>query len=166
MRCFIIAATSRDGLIAKDANHNSFAWTSKEDKKRFVELTKRAGVVIVGSKTFETFPKPLKERLNVVYSRSKKYEGDNVETTSDEPKVLLEKLAARGFKEAAIIGGAEIYRMFIEAGLVDKIYLTVEPAEFGAGIPFYKGNVGEKFDLVKEEKTGSGTIFKDYEAKK
>ena len=162
---FIIAATSKDGFIARNAKDNPFNWTSKEDKKFFINLTKDAGVVIVGSKTFQTFPKPLRDRLNVVYSRSWKFEGENVETTSDDPRATIEKLERRGYKKAAIIGGAEIYKMFFESGMVDKIYLTVEPIEFGTGIPFFKGNIEDRFKLVKEETVGNGTLFKEYERK-
>lgn len=159
---FTIAATSKDGLIAKETDHNPLSWTSKEDKKRFVELSKRAGVVIVGLKTFQTFPKPLKDRLNIIYSWTPIPEAENVEVTSDDPKVLIQKLEKRGFKEAAVIGGGMIYQMFLDSELVDKIYLTVEPIEFGAGIPFYRGNLEDKFKLVKEETVGNGTVFKEY----
>ena len=107
MKIFIIAAQTLDGFIAKDKNQVSTAWNSAEDKKRFVEITKRAGVVVFGSTTFETFGKPLKDRVNIVYSKSKKFEG--VEMTDDEPRVLISKLEARGFNEVAICGGSSIY---------------------------------------------------------
>jgi len=70
MNVFIITAISADGFIARDSHHPA-VWTSKEDKKRFVEITKRAGVVIMGLNTFRTLPKPLKDRLNIVYSLNK-----------------------------------------------------------------------------------------------
>src|SRR5689334_19489130 len=106
MKTFIIAAVSADGYIAKDAHHSPMFWTSKADKKRFVELTKQAGVVVMGSSTYITLSKPLKERVNIVYSKSKTFEG--VEMTQDSPKDLLNKLEARGFKEVAICGGSNI----------------------------------------------------------
>jgi len=160
---FIIAATSKDGFIAKDADHNSFKWTSEEDHKRFVELTKRAGVVIVGSKTFKTFKNPLKDRVNIVYSRSQKFNASNVTSTSDNPGVLLNKLDALGFKEAAVIGGAEIYRMFLDKDVVDRIYLTIEPVEFGSGIRFHTGYLDSRFDIVSEKPVNDkGTIFREY----
>ena len=51
-------AITADGKIAKSSDHFP-DWTSKEDKKMFVEVTKEHGVVIMGDKTFFTFPKPL-----------------------------------------------------------------------------------------------------------
>jgi dihydrofolate reductase len=166
MRTFIIAATSKDGFISNETHVNSFEWTSKEDKANFIELTKKAGLVIVGSKTYETFDprfRPLSDRHNVVYSRSKRYEGKNVETASGDPGTLLEKLVKCGFTEAAIIGGREIYRMFLDADLVDRIHLTVEPIEFGSGIPFHTGYLESRFDIVTEQTVNDkGTIFREY----
>ncbi len=167
---FIIVATSHDGFIAKDASQLSTKWASKEDTARFVELTKRAGVVIMGSTTFETLPKPLKGRLNIVYSRKKQYTSDDperpVETTTDEPSVLLEKLAAKGYKEVAICGGAQIYTAFMKAGLVSKVYLTIEPIELGNGIRMMtNGLVMESMSTwikVSEQRLPTGTTFYEY----
>jgi len=67
MKTFIIAALTADGYIGKNAKHAAM-WTSKEDKKRFIEITKRAGVIVMGQNTWQTLGKPLKDRLNIVYS--------------------------------------------------------------------------------------------------
>lgn len=134
MKTFIIAAVSADGYIAKDEKHSAF-WTSRADKERFVRLTKEAGVVVMGSTTYATLPRPLKERVNIVYSRTKTFEG--VETTQKPPRELLKDLEVRGFKSVAICGGSHIYSMFMKAGVVDTVYLTVEPIVFGKGITLF-----------------------------
>ncbi len=166
IKAFIIAAQTLDGFIAKDKNQTSLAWSSPEDKKRFIELTKRAGVVVMGRTTFETFKKPLKDRVNIVYTRhpdfAKIYEG--IETTADEPAVLLKKLEERGFKEVAICGGSEIYSMFINSGLVDTVYLTIEPVFFGEGVKLFSKQLPHniKLDLINFQKTETGTLFLEY----
>lgn len=159
MQCFIIAAISADGYIAKDASHPAF-WTSKEDKKRFVELTKRAGVVVMGSNTFKTISRPLKERLNIIYSRSKTFEG--AEVTQDSPHVLLQKLSERGYKEVAICGGTEIYTMFMKAGVVEKIYLTIEPIIFGKGLRLFSDDIHRQLTLVSSGQTDNGSLLLEY----
>jgi len=156
---FIIAAISADGFIARDAHHPAF-WTSKDDKKRFVELTKRAGVVVMGSTTYKTLPRPLAERVNIVYTRSKQFEG--AETTQEDPKALIDRLEAQGFKEVAICGGAEIYNMFLKEKLVRKIYLTIEPIIFGKGITLFKDDVNYKLELMNLSKTETGTVMLEY----
>ena len=144
MTTFLIASITADGLIARHPHHLA-DWTSREDKQFFVEMTKKAGVVIMGSNTYETVGRPLKDRLNIVYSREKNYEG--VEITQKDPAELLKELEERGYKEVAICGGSTIYTMFMTAGLVDKLYLTVEPVVFGAGMNLFNKEFDRKLQL-------------------
>jgi len=157
---FIVAAETADGFIARKA-HDLVTWSSRDDKKRFVELTKKAGVIVMGSTTFKTLPFPLKDRVNIVYSRSHQFEG--AETVTDEPADLLKKLESRGFAEVAICGGSEIYTKFMEAGVISKLYLTIEPIMFGAGITLFNKPIDVRLALVSSVTTESGTIFNEYD---
>ncbi len=165
MKTFIIAAISLDGFIARFQNDFSLDWTSKEDKKFFIETTKKAGVVIFGSKTYETIGKPLKDRLNVVYSTQKNY--PDTLTTSLPPKELLLKLEQKGFNEAAICGGSSIYTLFMKENLVDEIYLTVEPVIFGNGIKLFNEKINTNLELIDFKKLNdSGAIVLHYKVLK
>lgn len=157
---FIIAAVSTDGFIARDAHHPAF-WTSSEDKRRFVELTKRAGVVIMGSTTYKTLPRPLAERINIVYTRSKHIDG--VETTQEDPRALIDRLEAQGIKEVAICGGTQIYTLFMKAKVVRKIYLTIEPIVFGKGMHMFSEEMDYRLVLKNVEKTDSGALLLEYD---
>lgn len=159
IKAFLIAAVTADGFIAKDTNHPAF-WTSKEDKKRFVELTKRAGVVIMGSTTYATLPRPLKERVNIVYSKTKKF--DNAETTQKAPLELLQELESRGFKEVAICGGSKIYTMFMKAKVVDRIFLTIEPLMFGKGITLFNEDLQYHLNLISANQAENGALLLEY----
>jgi dihydrofolate reductase len=161
MKTFIIAAMTADGYIAKDSIHSPFNWTSKADKKRFIEITKKAGVIVVGSNTYKTFPGALKERLNIVYSRSQSFDG--AETTQASPIDLLKQLEARGFKEVAICGGEAIYTMFMKAKVVDKIYLTVEPIIFGKGVRLFNDEMLHHLKLVSSAESSSGALLLEYD---
>ena len=160
MMVFIIASLTADGLIAKDPKVPSTDWTSKEDKEFFIRRSKEAGVVVMGQNTYETIGRPLKDRLNIVYSRDKQYEG--VEVTQKEPKSLIEELERRGYKEVAICGGSTIYTMFMEAGVVDKLYLTVSSLVFGKGMNLFNKEFDQKLELVSVEKLGPQTILLEY----
>jgi len=155
---FIIAALTADGCIARDNSAPSTVWTSKVDKKRFSELSKRAGVVVMGSVTYETIGKPLPGRLNIVYvpPGGKTYEG--VETTSKPPAELIADLEKRGVKEVAICGGSTIYTMFMKSGLVTSLYLTIEPVIFGSGVRLFKESIDAKLELVSSEKIDNSTL--------
>ncbi len=159
MICFIIAALTADGYIGKDSSHAAF-WTSKEDKKRFIEITKRAGVIVMGLNTYRTLGKPLKERTNIIYS-PEPVEG--LETTTKPPRELLEDLAKKGFKEVAICGGSQIYTMFMESGMVSKLYLTIEPIIFGAGIKLFNKDLKYHLTLKNSVQTDGGSLLLEYQ---
>jgi len=165
MKTFIIAALSADGYIARDSSLPSTVWTSKEDKKRFVEITKRAKVVVMGQNTWKTFGgRALKERLNIVYSPNRLPDmPPEVEITSKSPLELINELESRGFTEVAICGGSQIYTMFMQAGVVDRLYLTIEPVIFGDGIRLFKAPLDFRLKLVDDQKTEGGTRLVEYE---
>ncbi len=114
----------------------------------------------MGSNTFKTLPRPLAERVNIVYTRSKQIEG--VETTQEDPQVLVDRLEAQGFKELAICGGSEIYNLFLKAKVVRKIYLTIEPIIFGKGMTVFKDDVNYKLELMNLTKTDGGLVMLEY----
>lgn len=164
MNCFIIAALSADGYIARDSSVPSTVWTSLDDKKRFVAITKRAGVVIMGQNTWKTFGgRALKDRLNIVYSPERLPDmPEGVETTTKSPSELLAELEGRGFKEVAICGGSMIYTMFMKSGLVNKLYLTIEPVIFGDGIRLFRESLDHKLRLENCTQTENGTLLLEY----
>ncbi len=160
MKVFIITAQTADGFIARDHSAPSTSWTSKEDKEHFVALTKRAGVMIMGATTYKTIGRPMKDRVTIVYSRSESFDG--VEMTQDDPVTLVKKLEERGFTEVAICGGSSIYSMFLEAGVVDTIYLTIEPVLFGSGVSPFKNPTDTKLELVEQKNAPGGTLLLEY----
>jgi dihydrofolate reductase len=134
MRVLLLAAITVDGKIARDA-HELTTWTSREDKRLFVQATRAAGVVIMGRATYETLPAPLPGRLNVVLTtRTGAPAPDGVELTADPPECVLARLAERGYDTVVVAGGARVFRDFLAGGLVDELWLTVEPLAFGQGL--------------------------------
>jgi dihydrofolate reductase len=161
MKCFISAALTADGYIGRNAKHAAM-WTGKEDKKRFIEITKRAGVIIMGQNTWFTLGKPLKDRLNIVYSPTPLPTVSGMEITMKSPADLLQELESRGFKEVAICGGSQIYTMFMKSGLVDTLYLTIEPIIFGDGIKLFKEEMDYHLKLVNLIQTENGALLLEY----
>ncbi len=164
MKCFIIVAISADGCIAKNPTAPSTVWTSKEDKKRFVEITKRAKVVVMGQNTWLTLGgRALKDRLNIVYSPTPLPPVEGMEVTMKSPAELLQELSSRGFEEVAICGGSQIYTMFMKSGLVNKLYLTIEPIIFGSGIRLFKEELDYRLKLLSSTQTENGTLLVEYD---
>ncbi|MBO4338899.1 MAG: dihydrofolate reductase [Clostridia bacterium] len=119
MSVSIIAAIGRNNELGKD---NDLIWHFKEDMKFFKETT-TGSTVIMGRKTFESLPKALPNRRNIVISRSKDFKPEGAEVVSGVKKALE---TAEG-ENVFIIGGGAIYREFLP--LADKLYLTEIDAE-------------------------------------
>ena len=133
----LIMAITADGKIAKSSSHLT-NWTSKEDKAFFMSETKKAGVVIMGKNTYNTFKRPLPNRLNIVLTREEQVSiPGQLEFKNASPKEILDELGQRGYERVALIGGASINGAFLEAGLIDEILLTIEPRLFGKGLDIF-----------------------------
>jgi dihydrofolate reductase len=120
-----IAAVARNGAIGKGGQ---MPWHYSADMKFFRETT-TGHVVVMGRKTWLSLGKPLKNRINVVLSRDKDLAVPGevlVRHTVDE---VLTEFAA---KEIFVIGGAQIYSLFmphIQKWLVTEVPLEVQDAD-------------------------------------
>lgn len=134
-------AVTPNGFIAKENGDSS--WTGEVDQKRYDELSKTAGNVIIGRKTYEMLKEqnlfPLPDRLNVVLTNQPELfgESDHGLITNKSPRGVLDYLQEKGFSTAFVAGGGQLNGSFMEAGLVDELYLTVEPLIFGKGIKLF-----------------------------
>ena len=162
MKIIMMMATTVDGKIAKSSNHFP-DWTSKEDKKAFAQVSKKAGVVIMGEKTFQTFPKPLSERLNVVFSMNENPKKiDGVKWAKGEPKKILEELEKEGYKEALLGGGAYLNGLFAEKGLIDEVIVTLEPKIFGVGPSLFDRDLEMNLELKSLDKINENSVLLRY----
>nr|AIA18752.1 RibD C-terminal domain protein [uncultured bacterium] len=171
MNVFIIAAVSVDGFIAEESDQISTSWTSEEDRKFFVERTKQARVMVMGSTTYKTIGRPLPGRLSVVYSKDtaqfseaqQKYDESQLRVSQEDPAELIKKLEREGFDEVAICGGASIYSLFMKAGVVNKLYITLEPVIFGKGVKLFQEGISAKLKLIEMKKLNDHTLLLDYD---
>lgn len=114
----IVVAVTENDAIGKD---NKLLFHLKEDMRNFKHLT-NGNVVIMGRKTFESIGKPLENRVNVIISRVKHEDKDNVKWVESLEEAV--KYAKVFLKEIFIIGGASIYKEALEKDIANRIYLT------------------------------------------
>jgi len=169
MKVIIYCAVTLNGKIARGQS-DPLDWTTKEDKGIFAIETKKAGVVVMGHNTFNSISHPLKDRLNVVLTLKDK-DSENLpgflEYTCQTPKQILETLKRRGFKKVFVIGGSVINTLFLRAGLVDEIWLTLAPRLFGDGISLVTDeHLEKKLNLLSAKKLAEGFIMVKYEVVK
>jgi dihydrofolate reductase len=156
-------AMTADGKIAKTSDHFP-DWTSREDKKYFFDTTKARGVVLMGEKTFKTFPKPLPDRLNVVFALEKNPpEIENVKWVSGDEEKVLKELEKMGYESAILGGGTYLNTQFLKKKLIDEIWLTIEPKIFGDGLGIFSGDFNQDLKLISVEKINENSIMLKYE---
>ena len=166
MRTVIVAAITADGFIGRTSDHLA-DWTGKADKKLFVDVTKALGTMVMGSRTFATIGRALPDRKTIVYtSRPESISVEGVETTQESPRELVARLEKEGAHGLAVVGGATIYGQFMEAGVVDELYLSIAPVAFGKGVPLFNTELEAKFQLLECTNLDADTILLHYKVVK
>jgi len=123
-----IVARADNGVIARDGK---VPWRIREDLKRFVSHTMGTPMVM-GRKTFESFPAPLRDRRHIVLTRDREWRADGAEVAH----TVEEALDLAGDGDVSVIGGAEIFALFEQ--LATRIELTEvhENAEGDVTMPY------------------------------
>jgi dihydrofolate reductase len=160
-------AVTADGMIARNSME-LIDWTGKTDKQYFVRVTRRAGVMIMGSKTFDTIGRVLPGRKNIVMTRNKARTSRNKDLifTDQTPGQILMGLEAQGFETAALIGGSVVNTLFIKEGLIDEIHVTLVPRLFGRGLSLFHEFLDIELELLEIKPMDDGSVLLKYRVKK
>ena len=111
----IIACVGKNLELGKN---NDLIWHLPNDLKYFKNVTS-GKTVIMGRRTFDSLPGILPKRRNIVLQLPNESNIDGVEIFNDIPSILK---AVKNEEEAFIIGGASIYKQFLD--YAHKLYLT------------------------------------------
>ncbi len=166
MKVILLMAITLDGRTGKDSEH-FVDWTEQEDKKLFVQITKRAGVIIMGSKTFDTIGTPLPGRKNIILTRNRqrKSRWDNLVFTDQQPRELLKSLEKEGFTEAVLAGGPTINTLFAREKLIDEVIVTISPLIFGYGTSLFSEEIAMELELIDVDRRGKDLVAITYDVK-
>jgi len=151
----LIVARSKNNVIGKNGQ---IPWRIKGEQKQFKELT-TGNVVVMGRKSYEEIGHPLPNRLNIIVSRTEKYEGENLLSAPSVQEAIAlaqdkEALSRAGFTpkgapDIYISGGYGLYKEAV--AFVDKMYITEVDTVVEDGDVFFP-----EFDAeVFEKKTGA-----------
>ena len=110
----LVVARASNGVIGKDGG---LPWHISADLKRFKALT-MGTVLVMGRKTFDSLPKVLPGRRHICITRDRAWRADGVEVAHSP----AEALAMAGDEPVSVIGGADIFRLFLP--LADAVELT------------------------------------------
>lgn len=123
MMISLVVAHDVLGGIGKD---NKLLWHLPNDLLHFKKLTS-GHTVIMGRKTYESIGKPLPNRTNIVLTRDVDYlrdsEPEDVYVYNNFDDLLYEIDSIDNDEEVFVIGGAEIYELFLP--YADRVYATL-----------------------------------------
>jgi len=150
----IISAIGKNNEIGKA---NTLLWNLPADMKHFRETTS-GHPIIMGQKTFESLGysptgepgRPLPNRRNIVLTKDENFRRDGIEIvySVEELMELLEKTTLQD-DECFIIGGGQIYKLFIDRA--DKLYITHVDEEFPDADTFFPEIDMTKWKKISEE---------------
>jgi dihydrofolate reductase len=155
----LIAAVAENNAIGKN---NQLLWHLPADFKRFKEIT-TGHYIVMGRKTFESFPKPLPNRTHIVISRQKNYKPEGCIVVPSLEKAL--EISPKN-EEVFIIGGGEIYKQSI--AIANKLDITKVHQSFDGDVFFPEIDpkiwklTSEKFHK-KDEKNNFDFSFQIFE---
>lgn len=149
----MIAAAAENNALGKN---NELVWHLPNDFKRFKSLT-TGHHIIMGRKTFESFPKPLPNRVHVVITRQENYKPEGCIVVDSIEKAIA---VCPENEDTYIIGGGEIYNLALP--FTDIIELTKVHHTFEADTFFPKINKNEWVLVESEENQKDEKHLFDY----
>ena len=132
----LIVAYDKNQLIG---NGYKMPWNIPEDMAHFKNMT-MGNVVIMGRKTYEGIGKPLPNRINIIISATKNFNGENLFTA----KTFKEAINMFSEKEIFIAGGKSIYEQALP--YCQNLFITEIEGEFEGNtyFPQFDGNLYKK----------------------
>lgn len=157
----MIAAVAENGALGQN---NQMIWHLPNDFKRFKSLTTNHHI-IMGRKTFESFPKPLPNRTHIVISRQENYHPEGCIVVDSMEKALL--LCPEN-DDSFIIGGGEIYTLGLPfANLIEitRVHHHFEADAFFPAISDKDWTLIESVTNYKDDKHLYNYTYETYQKK-
>lgn len=169
----LVAVQSLDGCITRGGTPG-VGFASQADQDWFHAAMAGFDSAIMGRRTWEAARsailaavKGTPGRIRIVVTRQPQAWREDqrpgvLEFTDQPPGEIMKDLARRGRRKTILLGGATLNRLFLEADLVDRLWLTLEPVLFGAGRPLIDGPLEARFELEKTERLGPSVLLLQY----
>lgn len=111
----LVVATSENGIIG---DQGGMPWHLPRDLRQFKSLT-MGHPIVMGRRTWESIGRPLPGRRNIVLTRDRDYVADGADVVHSVEDIVH---ATDGDAVVMIIGGGEIYRLFLN--MADTVHRT------------------------------------------
>lgn len=166
-------ANSLDNYIArKDGSYDWLMW-SDETAQVMKEYWPRIDTIVMGRKTWDVAqanaPKSKKKKPSQMYGNVKTYvfsrtmepgEQDGAIIRNDDPAAFVRELKQQDGKEICIMGGGELARDLLEAGVIDEIGFNIHPVLLGSGISlFHEMKIQIDLELLECRQFKNGCVY-------
>ena len=110
----LVVARADNGVIGREGG---LPWHLPDDLKHFKAIT-MGKPMVMGRKTFDSLPRLLPGRRHIVLTRDPAWRAEGAEPAAS----IIEAIARAGEPSLSVIGGAEIFRLFLP--VANRIELT------------------------------------------
>lgn len=169
MKVILYMAMSANGYIARENDETPWSdvvWNG------YYEFIKERGNITLGKRTYELMKEvnefeKLGHPTTVVVSNASGNKNGKTVTFVSSPQEALEVMKKKGVSEMVVGGGSTLNAGFLKEGLLDEIYLDIDPWLFGKGIKlFAETDTEAKLRLLEVNKLSENTIRLHYEVLK
>ncbi|WMT42534.1 dihydrofolate reductase family protein [Paenibacillus sp. D2_2] len=158
----LYVAMSLDGYIARTDGSVDWLFDVEGDggDNGYGEFYSTVGTVVMGRLTYDEILKlseefPYADKPCYVLSRKEHPPAPHVTFTNEALDTLIPRLKADSDGDVWLVGGGQLVAGFLEARLLDELYITVTPKILGEGIPLFpQGTVPSAFRLKHIEQMG------------
>lgn len=175
MKVVVAAVMSIDGKLTKRNDPDLRGWVSHEDRGHFRSLLDQHDAIAIGRETYDLINgkltlEPGKLRI-VLTSTPEKHNEEEVEGQltfrNNTPKELVSFLESKNYQNLLVTGGERMITEFLQAKLVDEMYITIEPRIFGNGVRLIApADLDIKLELIENLSLNQrGTILLKYRVK-
>ena len=161
----IYLVMSLDGIVAVNESQDISAYSSREDRLFFLDSLKRYDSMLMGKSCYVKDAPPGIRRIILTHNPPAAHSPQDY-YLSGHPRDIYRKMASMGCKKTALIGGPGTCFEFLKEGLVDGLYLSVEPVTLGQGLRLFTSQSLLTHWTLKDIKklNEEGTLVLHYQA--
>lgn len=174
IKTVLYIATSLDGYIARP--NGNLDWltsipTPKDVDYGYSALLESISTIIMGRKTYEEiigfgveWPYKGLDSFAVTSDKDLKIQSPNTSLLTEDLKDFISNLKKKTDKDIWVVGGGQLIKSFLNAGILDKMIITIIPKIIGEGISLFPDKLIESdWKLIEAKSFETGVVNLTYE---